>query len=179
MDSLSLKDLTVGQPAPDFELKDLNGGIYRLSNVRGSVVVLNFWSAECPWAERGDELLLSSLEAWGSDVRVWWIGSNANETPDQMRTVAKERGIGPVLIDPEHAVADAYGAASTPHVYVIDADWILRYRGAPDDVNWAQKEPKTDYLGPAVAAARQKRSPDPATTPAFGCSLVRFNTQSG
>jgi peroxiredoxin len=179
MDSMSLNDLAVGETAPDFELKALNGRTHRLSNASGSVVVLNFWSVECPWAERGDELLLSLLEDWGSEVLVWWIDSNVNETPDRMRAEAEARGVGPVLIDPDHAVADQYGAATTPHVYVIDGDGILRYRGAPDDVNWAQKEPKTDYLGPAVAAAREGRSPDPASTPAFGCSLVRFDTQSG
>ncbi len=178
MDTLELSDLTIGTPAPDFELQDLDGRTHRLSERRGSVVILNFWSAECPWAERGDRLLAACREEWGAEIHVWWIDANANETPELMRSVADARRIGPVLIDPAHTVADLYGAATTPHFYVVDGGGVLRYRGAPDDVHWAQKQRSKDYLGPAVTAALAERTPDPSSTPAFGCSLVRFPPES-
>ena len=46
-----------GDLAPDFTLPDLDGAPHALSNYRGQVVIVNFWSAECPWAERADSLL--------------------------------------------------------------------------------------------------------------------------
>jgi hypothetical protein len=170
--------LAVGTPAPDFELTDLAGRLWKLGQARGAVLVLNFWSAECPWAGRGDDLLTGLSAKWGDDVLVWWIASNANETVDLLSEVSATRGIGPVLLDPDQAVADAYGAVTTPHLYILDGEGVLRYRGAPDDVSWAQKQASRDYLTPAVAAARQGRSPDPASTPAFGCSLVRFKPEA-
>jgi peroxiredoxin len=174
MDSLSLTELNVGSHAPDFELNDLAGRPHRLSRLSGSVVVLNFWSAECPWAERGDRLLAGASPGWGPGVVVWRVASNANETPEQLQAAADGRGLEPVLLDLDQAVADLYGAATTPHLYVIDSEGVLRYRGAPDDVNWERKHPTRDYVDAAVRAALEGRSPDPATTPAFGCSLVRF-----
>jgi peroxiredoxin len=179
MDALSLKDLPVGGAAPDFELRDLAGTLHRLADARGSVVVLNFWSAECPWSERTDGLLASGMGSWGPQVVVWWLASNANETPEQMRTVAEARGLRPVLLDSDHAVADRYGAATTPHLFVVDAAGVLRYRGAPDDITWRQTEATEDYIDAAVAAALGGRSPDPASTPAYGCSLVRFSLATG
>ena len=55
-----------GQLAPAFTLSALDGRIYRLEEGRGRIIVLNFWSAECPWAERGDQELLPICLAGGS-----------------------------------------------------------------------------------------------------------------
>ena len=57
--------IQLGQPAPDFELPDLQGQPHRLSELRGRVVVLNFWSAECPWAERADQVWEAYRQEWG------------------------------------------------------------------------------------------------------------------
>jgi peroxiredoxin len=178
VDSLDLRDLNVGMPAPRFELLDLGGKTHSLGDARGRVVVLNFWSAECPWAERADGLLEQSIPGWGPAVEVWWIASNANETQDQLREAAEARGAAPVLLDPDHQVADLYGAATTPHLFVVDADGVLRYRGAPDDVNWARKEATQNYIDDAVVAALQGEMPALPTTSGYGCSIVRFNPDS-
>ena len=168
-------DPSIGAPAPDFELDDLEGRRHRLSEARGRVLILNFWSAECPWSERADEILVPLVSKSGDSVILWPIASNATETVGQIKTEADERGLGLILLDPDHAVADLYGALTTPHLFVIDSAGVLRFKGAPDDVNWQVAEPTRSYLLPAVEAAKQGQSPDPAETPAHGCTIIRFS----
>lgn len=166
---------SIGAPAPGFELDDLQGRRHRLAEMHGRVLVLNFWSAECPWSERADEILVPLVSIWGDAVVLWPIASNATETTSQIKRTADEHGLNLVLLDPDHAVADLYGAVTTPHLFVIDPEGVLRYKGAPDDVNWQVSEPTRSYLQPAVEAAQRGQSPEPAETPAHGCTIVRYS----
>ncbi|HLF82403.1 MAG TPA: hypothetical protein VI410_11595, partial [Anaerolineales bacterium] len=87
---------------------------------------------------------------------------------------AAERGVEPLLLDPDQVVADRYGAQTTPHVCLIDAAGILRYAGAPDDVTFGRPRPTRSYQGEAAAALLAGREPPLAETPAFGCAIVRM-----
>jgi peroxiredoxin len=165
--------IQTGQMAPDFELPDLQGGLHRLSALRGQVVVLNFWSAECPWAERGDRMMEAYRREWGQDVTVWPIASNANEPAELLAETAERRGLPVVLRDSRHKVADLYGAQTTPHLFVIDRHGILRYQGALDDTNFRQRAASRFYLQEAVKAVLGGQDPDPAQTAPYGCTIVR------
>jgi peroxiredoxin len=162
-----------GQPAPGFALPDLNGALHRLSDFRGRLAILSFWSAECPWSERVDHILLSYLKGWGERAALLPIASNDNEEVALLARVAGERGLPLLLHDQGHRVADLYGAQSTPHLFVVDENGILRYQGAFDDVTFRQRAPAQDYLHQAVEALLAGRLPDPALTPPYGCALVR------
>lgn len=163
----------VGEVAPNFTLQDLGGETYRLDDARGSLLVINFWSMECPWAKKGDEALAAMEVEWGEDALLWRIASNVDESPEGLREVAQERGVEPVLRDEDHAVADQYGALTTPHVYVVDRDGVLRYKGAPNDAGFDDPKPKRNYLADALEAARRGESPDPPETQGRGCTIVR------
>ena len=167
--------LTVDQPAPGFRLPDLNGQMHALRDYLGGVVVLNFWSAECPHAARTDALLATSYQAWKPRVTLISIASNANETSELVARVAAQRGLPLVLLDRGSVVADLYVALTTPHLYVIDELGILRYQGAFDDVTFRQRTPKRDYLYEAVESVLTGARPQPAETPAYGCAIVRFS----
>jgi peroxiredoxin len=162
-----------GQPAPDFELPDLQGHLHRLSELRGRVVVLNFWSAECPWAERADQAMGAYQQEWGEDVTVWLVASNVNESTEKLAETARQRGLAVVLHDSRHQVADRYGAQTTPHLYVVDRQGILRYQGALDDTNFRQREARRFFLRQAVEAVLAGQDPDPAQTAPYGCTIVR------
>ena len=168
-----MTSLPMGQTAPDFTLPDLAGRPHRLRDLRGRIVVLNFWSAECPWSARADADLSARLPAWGERVRLWSLASNANEPPALLRAMAAERGLPLVLVDSGARVADLYAAQTTPHIFVLDAHGALRYRGAYDDVTFQQRTPRRGYLPEAVEALLAGRAPDPAETPAYGCTIVR------
>lgn len=164
----------LGQPAPDFALPDLAGAARRLKDGRGKIVVLNFWSAECPWSARSDPDVLQAVRESGDGVWYWPIAANANEERVQIEAVAGRRGLETVLLDPDQHVADEYGAQTTPHIFVVGGDGILRYAGAPDDVTFRQREPTRSYLREALSALMAGRLPEVQETPGRGCALVRF-----
>jgi peroxiredoxin len=163
------------QPAPDFTLNDLNGRAHTLSDLCGQIVILNFWSAECPWAQRADEALLSLIEDRGNEVVLLPIAANANEAPPLLKEAAAERGLPLVLHDKYQHVADLYGAQATPHIFVLDKKGILRYQGAFNDVTFRQKTPTQQYVQDAVEAVLAGERPDPAQTPPYGCAIVRYD----
>ncbi len=166
--------ISIGQPAPDFILPDLDGKTHRLHDLRGGIVVINFWSAECPHAARADTELVGYLRTWGQALRLLPIASNANEKPDQIRQVATERGLPLVLYDSQQKVADLFAAVTTPHLFVIDAKGRVRYQGAFDNVTFRQRQPTRFYLKAAIEAVLAGREPDPAQSPPYGCAIVRF-----
>jgi peroxiredoxin len=164
----------INQPAPDFNLPDLAGHRRALQDFRGQVAIVNFWSAECPWAARADRTLIADLQTWGSAVSLIAIASNANEAPELLARVAAERGLPLVLRDAGQHVADLYDAQTTPHLFVIDAAGMVRYQGAFDDVTFRQRTPTRAYLHQAVSAVLAGQTPEPAQTPPYGCALVRY-----
>jgi peroxiredoxin len=152
--------LNIGEQVPDFTLPDLNGNERSLSAYRGRLVVLNFWSSECPWSQRADEGILQMMAEWGEEVAVLPLASNANEELETLRVAARQRGMEQLLVDGDQTVARIYGAEYTPQIYVLDAEGILRYQGAYDDVTFRQKEPTRNYLQEAVGAVLKGEQPD-------------------
>ncbi len=166
--------IQINQPAPLFALPTIDGTIHYLEAQRGKILVLNFWSATCPWAEYGDEELLRLLHKWGSKVALWSIASNANETPDLLQSVSKARGLPLLLHDSQQQVADLYGAQTTPHLFLLDSQGILRYHGALNDRSFRKRTPERFYLQQAVEALKAGRLPDPNYVPPYGCTVVRY-----
>jgi peroxiredoxin len=160
--------------APEFTLPDLDGRIHLLSDYRGRIVIVNFWSAECPHSARFDADITTCLAQWGADVALLSIASNANETEDMLAAVARRRKIPVVLRDADSSVADRYQAQTTPHVFLVDRQGILRYRGAVDDVAFRQRVATKFYLKEAVEALLAGRLPEVTDVQPFGCTIVRY-----
>lgn len=160
-------------PAPEFELPDLQGTLHRLSDARGKIVIVNFWSAECPHSERTDHYLVSLLAGWGGEVGMLSIAANRSESAQMVAEAAKTRRLPRVLLDAEQAVADLYEALTTPHVFLVDREGLLRYRGAVDNITFRQREATRFFLQEAVEALLHGRLPELPETPAYGCVIVR------
>lgn len=167
----------VGSEAPEIALPDLHGRVHRLSEERGRVVAIVFWSAECPWSKRGDEHIHNQEVpwVWGEGALLWRVASNETESLEVLQAVSEERSLAPVLLDPDQEAADLYGARTTPHVYVIDGEGILRYQGALNDGDWRDPQPERSYLVDGVLAALNGDSPEPVETPGRGCTIVRHS----
>ncbi len=165
--------MQLNQPAPDFELPDLQGVPHKLSDYRGKIVIVNFWSAECPHSERTDRSLVECLVDWGADVEMLSIAANRSESIQMLEEVAKTRRMPIVLIDAEQIIADLYEAQTTPHVFVLDREGILRYRGAVDNVTFRQRKATRFFLEEAVEALLDGRLPELTEMPAYGCTIVR------
>lgn len=162
--------LSIGEPAPLFQLQSLDGSLVSLAALRGQLVLINFWSAECPWAERAD----TALRGWLERVVVLSIASNSGEPLELLWRVAGERGLATVLLDTRHEVADRYDAQTTPHCFLIDGEGILRYQGAFDDVTFRQRTPKRQYVIEAMEALLAGRPVALTESPPYGCIIQRY-----
>lgn len=166
--------------APDFTLPVVDGGRLSLSDLRGFIVIINFWSAECAWSRRSDVLLVYRSLTWETrGVRIIGVAANADEPESQIRYEMQNRHLRyPVALDFDRRVADLYKAETTPHFFVLDRQGLARYIGALDDATQENRDSKTFYLDRAVNALLNNRQPQPAWTPAYGCELVRQSNRA-
>jgi cytochrome c biogenesis protein CcmG, thiol:disulfide interchange protein DsbE len=143
--------------APEFDLLDMQGTHLRLSDLRGKVVLLNFWFTECSpcrrelpslislmgqLADRDDFVLLAvSVDDSWDKVRAFgdWYKGMLSSAGEQHRfaqqTVAFFSGSNPrmrILLDPDKATPTAYGTRLFPETYVIGRDGDLLYRFVGD-----------------------------------------------
>ena len=79
----------------------------------------------------------------------------------------------PYLMDENHVVADAFGARTTPHVYMFDKNAMLAYRGSIDDNSENKSEVKEHYLKDAIKAMAAGNEISPNITKSIGCSIKR------
>ena len=165
--------MLLNEPAPDFALPDLNGDIIHLSDLKGKIVILNFWSCECPHSERTDRDLMAMVVQWQADVVLLPVAANQIETPEAVAQAASGAAAAARPVGRGHAVADLYEAQTTPHIFVIDRQGILRYMGAVDDTSFRQRRPTRFYVDEAVEALLDGRLPEVSETPAYGCAIVR------
>jgi len=117
--------------------------------------------------------MMACLVQWGRDVVMLSIAANRNESIQMLEEAAKMRRLPTVLIDAEHRVADLYQAQTTPHVFVLDRQGILRYRGAVDNVTFRQRKATRLFVEQAVEALLEGRLPRLTEMPAYGCAIVR------
>ncbi len=163
----------INKVAPDFSSPDLDGRVHRLSAYRGRLVILNFWSCECPHSERTDKVIMPMFMKWPEQVVTLSIAANRNESAQMVKDVATARRLPTVLLDADCFVADLYNAQTTPHVFVIDREGILRYRGAVDDVTFRQPIPSRSFLDEALESLLKGHFPALTESTAYGCTIVR------
>jgi len=143
------------------------------------LVVVNFWSAECPWSERADQHLVSIASQFAGKVCILPVASNQNESRELINRVMQQRKLELVLLDRGGFLADAWGAQTTPHAFVIDAAGSLRYQGAVDDVTFRKRNPERFYVEEAVRALLAGELPEIAKTQPYGCTIVRHFLPGG
>ena len=174
----------IGSAAPDFRLQSAAGETVSLSQFQGKVVVLEWTNHDCPFVRKhynGGNMQALQRDAKAGDV-VWLTiassppGEQGHVTPAQANELTAKRDAAPaaVLLDPKGTVARAYAAQVTPHMYVIDGGGVLRYMGAIDDkpsTNPETLKSATDYVRPAIAAARSGGSVANPVTRAYGCTI--------
>ena len=99
-----------------------------------------------------------------------------DDSLEEMKMHAREAGyILPYVVDEGHKLADAFGARTTPHVYLFDSEFRLVYRGAIDDNVDSASEVKDTYLKDAIESMVIGKRVKPAVTKAIGCSIKRVS----
>src|SRR5690606_3139435 len=109
----------LGHPIPDFSLPGMDGRTYNSVDFRGQILVIDFWSAECPVSRRYDAYLQAFAETYGpKGVKLLAVDSDLYEKHQMIEDAIKERGIKfPILRDEGNVVADQFEAETTPHVF--------------------------------------------------------------
>lgn len=170
--------IEIGDRAPAFELPDTGGTPVALPGPGEAPATVVLWTCNhCPYALAWhDRLTAAARDHADRGVRFLAINSNDAErypadSPEAMaaRYDAAEWGM-PYLHDADQDVARAYGARTTPDLFVLDSDLRLRYRGAPDADH---QDPSQDaaWLRAALDAVLAGDDPDPAETKPVGCSV--------
>lgn len=175
----------IGQPAPQFEAVAADGSNVSLTDLRGKTVVLEWTNDGCPFVQKhynsGNMQQTQATAVEGGAV--WFqVISSAPGTQghaDAARAMAlnEQRNVTDVtnvLLDEEGAVARAYGAQVTPHLYIIDGEGVLQYMGAIDSIPTGRTEDiaeATNYVVEALTAMQAGEAvPNPVTRP-YGCTV--------
>ena len=115
----------VERDAPDFELQDLQGKVWKLSE-SDKPVVLNFWATWCVPCKAEHPLLMQSASIY-TDVQ--FLGVLYGDNPAKAEVYLRSAGSAyPTLLDPTGATAAAYGVTGVPETFFMDADGVMRYR---------------------------------------------------
>jgi hypothetical protein len=185
-----LPDLKIGDalPASGTKMKDVTGEMYALKDLVGSNGLLVIFSCNtCPFVvgsegSEGWEGRYPELMATGARFGVPVVLINSNEAKrDQgdsfadMQNHYKQKGYtGAYLLDESHQVADAFGARTTPHVFLFDKGMKLVYKGAIDDNVASAAQVKERWAFNAIANAASGKPIEPAITRNIGCSIKRM-----
>jgi hypothetical protein len=179
---------SVGQPAPDFSLRDVTGKTVKLSDFRGKHVVLEWTNPGCPYVRK--HYNSGSMPATQQDAvskGVVWLSINSTEKssydymePARLVAWVKERKAQPtaMLMDEEGVAGKAYGARTTPHMYIVNPQGQLVYAGGidsiassnPDDIKRA-----VNYVKQGLGEALAGKPISAATTRPYGCSIKYKN----
>ena len=181
--------LNIGDAAPDFSLKGVDGKMYSLTDFKDApVLMVVFLSDHCPYSHAVETRLLPLVAEMRSrglgvvaimpnDPTAMSVGelgyTKYGDSYDEMKLYAKEQGFSfPYLYDGDtQTTAKAYGALCTPEIFLFDGDRKLRYAGQFDDSRFA--ETNTVHATPARNALEEMFAGKPVTTPVtrpFGCS---------
>jgi peroxiredoxin len=184
----SAKPAALGELAPDFTLPDLDGKPVHLADHRGKIVVLEWFNPECPFV-KASHLKGSLVDAAkkATESGVVWLAINSGAPGKQGHGVERNREgkakfnlTHPILLDETGKIGKLYGATRTPHLYVINREGKLVYRGAVDNSPDGEADsPKggtlVRYVDDAIAAVAANKPVAAADTEAYGCSVKYAN----
>jgi peroxiredoxin len=174
----------IGEPAPGFSLSGADGKTHALSGYRGKVVVLEWTNHECPFVKKHYQSgnMQSLQKAFTANDVVWLSvitgkkGKQGVVSAEKARELTAARGAAPtaVLFDPSGDVGRAYGAKTTPHMYIIGQDGRLLYAGGIDSIDSSDANdiPRaTPYLKRALDEVLAGKPVSTPTTKPYGCSV--------
>ena len=174
----------VGEAAPDFTLTDAKGAKHSLSSYKGKLVVLEWVNYECPFVKKhygsGN---MQRLQRTYTGKGVVWLsvnssapGKQGNFAPDTIQAMFQERkaASSAYLIDADGAVGRAYGAKTTPHMFIVDKSGKLVYAGGIDDrpsTELADIKGAKNYVEAALEETLAGRPVSTTTSTPYGCSV--------
>lgn len=184
MAHFAFADAKIGAAAPDFSVADAEGKTHKLADFKGKNVILEWYNKDCPYVRKHYDS--KNMQKIQSDMKakgfVWLTvvssapGKQGHQKPADALANFKKEGsnASALLLDESGAMGKAYGAKTSPHMYLIDDKGVLRYNGAIDSNDSA--DPKTiataeNYIVAAVASTQKGEKIAKETTKPYGCSV--------
>jgi hypothetical protein len=175
---------TVGAPAPDFTLENAAGGTVKLSQHRGKFVVLEWVNPECPYVRKHyGSANMQGLQKNYTAKNVVWLSINSTRAGHPEFKPAAEMAAwmkkmnassSATLLDPKGEAGKAYGARTTPHMYIVDPKGMLVYAGGIDDkrsTDPADVKTAKNYVRAAMDELLSGKPVSNASTTPYGCSV--------
>ncbi|WP_442953227.1 thioredoxin family protein [Paucibacter sp. XJ19-41] len=182
--SLAQATAVVGQPAPAFSISDSQGKTVSLADYKGKHVVLEWINPGCPFVKKHyDSGNMPATQKSASDKGVVWlaVSSTAKSASDYLPPpqleawlTSKQASPKATLMDDDGKLGRAYGARTTPHMYVIDPAGTLVYAGAIDSkptANPADIKTATNYVNQALGETLAGKPVSRPNSTAYGCTI--------
>lgn len=179
----ALASAVVGKPAPSFTVTDLDGKPAKLEDYKGKTVVLEWHNFGCPFVMKhyNSGNMQALQKKYGGDV-VWLAVNSTNKghsdwtDPGPLGEQLKKFGAQPAryLVDEPGTMGLAYGAKTTPHMYIIDPSGKVVYNGAIDDkrsTNPADVKTSKNYVAAALEELKAGKPVSVASTAPYGCTI--------
>lgn len=173
----------VDAPAPAFSAMTADGKTVNLADFKGKTVVLEWTNHDCPYVKKHYSGNMQSQQKAAAAQGVVWLqvissapGQQGHVDGATAQKLNADRGavVAATLLDPKGEIGKAYGAQTTPHMYVIAPDGKLAYKGGIDSIATAKADDiaKADpYVTQALAAVAAGRKVEKASTRPYGCSV--------
>jgi thioredoxin-related protein len=175
--------LNIGQKMPMQEVKifDISEESMTLNeNIKSNGILVVFTSNSCPFVVMWeDRYKILEEKCMNSDLGMVYINSNqakraGDDSVEEMRNHSKEMGYTiPYLIDENSKLANAFGAKTTPHIFLFNSEKKLAYKGAIDDNYKSINDVTKNYLLNALGEVSNQESVSVNVTKAVGCSIKR------
>jgi peroxiredoxin len=175
-----------GAKAPDFSVVDVDGKLQKLSDYAGKTVILEWTNHDCPYVRKHyNSATMQTLQKDMAKEGVVWLsvisspaGEQGHVDAARAKELTRSRDAAPasILLDPQSKLARAYGAQTTPHMYIIDPKGTLAYAGAIDDKPSSSPSSLTgarSYVRQAVAELKAGKPVSEPATKAYGC-VVKY-----
>ena len=181
--TVALATAVPGQPAPAFTVTDLAGKPVKLEDYKGKTVVLEWINFGCPFVMKhyNSGNMQALQKKYANDV-VWLAVNSTNKShsdwtdPAPLNEQLKKFGAQPAryLVDEPGAMGMAYGAKTTPHMYIIDPAGKVVYNGAIDDkrsTDVADVKGAKNYVVAALEELKAGKPVSTAATAPYGCTV--------
>ena len=131
------KPAVEGNPAPAFTLKDLDGREVKLADLKGKVVIVNFWATWCPPRREEIPSMMQLNQAMaGKPFQMLAISINEGGAQEVQAYFKQSGNSLPALLDPTQQVAKRYGVTGVPESFVIDRNGVI-LKKVVGGVNWS------------------------------------------
>lgn len=177
-------NLTAGNPARDFKLRDTDNNVIQLAQYKGKTVVIEWHNPGCPFVKKhyGSGNMQGTQAAAIAQGAVWLTinsgapGKQGHMTGPQAAALVKEQNVRSTeyLLDPEGVVGKAYGAKTTPQIFIVNPAGTIVYQGAIDDkptANPGDIAGARNHVKAALAEMKAGKAVSVAETKPYGCAV--------